>query len=156
MPMRARGFTMVELLVVMAVLGILATAAMPLAELTARRNKERELKQAIWEIRRAIDAYKLASDTGRVVREPGSSGYPRSLGILAVGVPDLARGGQKMYWLRRVPKDPFAPAEASAEQSWGLRSYASAPDKPQPGADVFDVYSQSDETGMNGIPYRQW
>lgn len=156
MPSLVRGFTLIELLVVMAVLGILATAAMPLVELTARRNKERELKQSVWEIRRAIDAYKQAYDEGRILKTPGASGYPPSLSMLASGVPDLASGGAPMYFLRRIPKDPFAKKELSAEQSWAMRSYQSPPDQPKPGLDVFDVYSYSEERGFNGVPYRQW
>lgn len=150
------GYTTVELLVVMAVLGILATAAMPLVELTATRNKERELKQALWEIRRAIDGYKLAYDAGRISKSDQTSGYPPSLSVLVQGVPDLAAGGQTMYLLRRIPKDPFAPADVKAEMSWGLRSYLSPPDEPKEGADVFDVYSMSEKVGMNGIAYRLW
>ncbi|MEC5161525.1 MULTISPECIES: type II secretion system protein [unclassified Janthinobacterium] len=155
-----RGYSMIELLVVMAVLGILATAAMPLVELTAKRNKERELKQAVWEIRRAIDAYKLAFDAGRIAPTTNTSGYPPSLEALTKGVPDLLAGGQPLYLLRRLPKDPFAPADGQdkpgAVPSWGVRSYASTADEPKPGADVFDVYSTSEGTGMNGVPYRLW
>lgn len=150
------GYTTVELLVVMAVLGILATAAMPLVELTATRNKERELKQSLWEIRRAIDGYKQAYDSGRIGKVGQGSGYPPSLSVLVQGVPDLAAGGQTMYLLRRIPKDPFAPADVKAELSWGLRSYLSSPEEPKEGADVFDVYSTSDKVGMNGIAYRLW
>jgi general secretion pathway protein G len=151
-----RGFTTIELLVVMAVLGILATAAMPLVELTATRNKERELKQALWEIRRAIDGYKMAYDAGRIAKNGPVSGYPPSLAVLVQGVPDLSAGGQTVYLLRHIPKDPFAPDNVKAEESWGLRSYQSSPEDPKEGADVFDVYSVSDKVGMNGIAYRLW
>ncbi|MBB5368338.1 MULTISPECIES: type II secretion system protein [unclassified Janthinobacterium] len=150
------GYTTIELLVVMAVLGILATAAMPLVELTATRNKERELKQALWEIRRAIDGYKQAYDAGRIGKTGQGNGYPPSLAVLVQGVPDLTAGGQTMYLLRRLPRDPFAPADAKAEASWGLRSYLSPPEAPKEGEDVFDVYSTSDKVGMNGIAYRLW
>ncbi|HYD82130.1 MAG TPA: type II secretion system protein [Paucimonas sp.] len=156
--MRARGYgyTIIELLVVMSVLGILATAAMPLIELTVKRNKERELKQALWEMRRAIDAYKQAYDEGRIARAADASGYPPSLAVLVAGVPSAAESGKMLYFLRRLPRDPFAAADAAAEQSWGLRSYASTAEEPKPGADVFDIHSKSDGIGMNGIPYRQW
>jgi general secretion pathway protein G len=153
---RGRGYTIIELLVVMAVLGVLATAAMPLAELSARRSKERELKQALSELRHAIDAYKAAYDGGHIVKQPGASGYPPTLQVLAAGVPDALQGGQAMYFLRRVPADPFAPPQATAEASWGLRSYASPPAQPRPGDDVYDVYSQSAQVGINGVPYAQW
>lgn len=150
------AYTIIELLVVMTVLGILATAALPLVELSAKRNKERELKASLWEIRHAIDAYKTAYDTGRLLKQAGASGYPPSLQILTQGVPDLQSNGQRLVWLRRLPKDPFAPNHVSAEQSWGLRSYISTAADPKPGADVFDVYSQSGQIGMNGTPYRSW
>lgn len=152
-----RGFTIIEMMVVMAVLGILATAAMPLVEMTARRNKERELKQAVWEIRRAIDAYKVAIDTGHIVKIVGATPYPPSLSVLTAGVPDASSpDNQTIYLLRRIPRDPFAPADVPAEQSWGLRSYASSAEEPKSGDDVFDVYSTSDGVGMNGVPYRLW
>ncbi|EEF24794.1 conserved hypothetical protein, partial [Ricinus communis] len=144
-PCRRRGYTIIEMMVVMVVLGLLATAAMPLVELTAKRNKERELKQAIREIRHAIDAYKQASDAGRVAHAAGASGYPPSLAALTAGVPDLGPGGQMIYFLRRVPRDPFASKAIRAEASWGLRCYASTADEPKEGSDVFDVYSKSEE-----------
>ena len=147
---------MIELLVVMSVLGILATAAMPLAEMTVKRNKERELKQALWEIRHAIDAYKQAADSGRIAHQAGSSGYPPSLSALVTGVSDVTNAGQLIYFLRRVPVDPLVPGGSADQPSWGLRSYVSSPELPKPGVDVFDVYSTSDQVGLNGIPYRQW
>lgn len=154
----ALGYSFIELLIVMTVLGILATAAMPLVELSVKRNKERELKAALWEIRRAIDAYSQAWEAGRIEKGGSPSSYPPELASLVKGVPDATpgKGGQPLYFLRRIPRDPFASAAVPAEQSWGLRSYASAPDQPKPGRDVFDVYSQSEEVGMNGVPYKQW
>lgn len=153
---RRRGYTLIELLVVMAVLGVLATAAMPLAELTARRTKERALKQALWEVRHAIDAYKTAYDTGHMLKVSGTSGYPPSLQSLVAGVPDAMQGNQLQYFLRRIPADPVAKDGIPAAQSWGLRSYASSADTPKAGDDVYDVYPLSSATGINGIPYSQW
>lgn len=149
------GYTLVEMLVVMALLGILAVAAMPLVEMTARRVKERELKAAMWEIRHAIDGYKNAHDKGLIVART-ASGYPPSLAVLVGGAESRNVAGGPLYLLRRIPRDPFAPAAMPAEQSWGVRSYASPPDRPQLGADVYDVYSTSKEVGMNGVPYNEW
>jgi general secretion pathway protein G len=156
--MRARGFTLIELVITLAILGLLATAALPLAQLTARREKEAELRTALRDIRAGIDAYKLATDTGHVKKELDKSGYPPDLKSLYAGVPDEATPDQKMqYFMRRIPRDPFFPDGAVvAEETWGLRSYASAPDDPQPGEDVYDVHSLSTEKGLNGVPYRDW
>jgi general secretion pathway protein G len=151
-----RGFTLVELLVVMAILGVLAAAVYPLAEVSAQRERERELKRALWEIRDALDAYKRATDLGSIPKPPGGPGYPPSLDVLARGVADARVPGQVLYFLRRVPRDPFADPELPAEKSWGLRSHDSTPEDPRPGADVYDVHSQSPRLGLNGVPLRQW
>lgn len=152
--MKARGYTLVELLAVLAILSILAMGAAPLAELATQRQKEQSLRDALWEIRGALDAYKRAVDAGQVARAPGGSGYPPSLTELTQGV----RGaqGQTLYFLRRLPRDPFALAEQSAEASWALRSYESPPDAPRPGADVYDVQSRSTRVGSNGVPLKDW
>jgi general secretion pathway protein G len=152
----ARGFSLIELLVVMAVLGVLAAMVMPLAEMSLQRDRERELKRALWEIRDAIDAYKRASDQGDVARAADASGYPPTLDALITGMPSARSAGQRVYFLRRIPRDPFAPADVPPERTWGLRSYQSPPDRPEAGSDVYDVYSLSDRTGLNGVALRQW
>ncbi len=152
-----RGFSLIELLVVMAVLGVLAAAAMPMAELVRQREQERELKQALWEIRVAIDAYKRARDDNQIPRSGPESGYPPSLLALAEGVPRTSTNGSTtVYFLRRIPRDPFALPDLPAEETWGLRSYESPPDRPRAGTDVYDVYSASARVGLNGVPLRQW
>jgi general secretion pathway protein G len=151
-----RGFSLIELLVVMAVLGVLAAAVMPLAEVTLQRQRERELKHALWEIRDAIDAYKRASDGGTVARPADGSGYPPNLQALVQGTPNARNAGERLYFLRRIPSDPFAPPGVAPEQSWGLRSYQSPPDRPEPGSDVYDVYSRSAAVGLNGVPLKDW
>jgi general secretion pathway protein G len=152
------GFTLIELLVAVAIIGLLASIAMPLSEISTRRGKELELRRALIDIRDAIDAYKRAADTGRIVRQADQSGYPPSLSVLASGVPDARDPhGAPIYFLRRVPRDPFHPdTSVSPEATWTLRSYASTPDNPQPGRDVFDVYSMSPQTGINGVAYSRW
>ena len=150
---RPRGFTLVELLVVMAVLGILAVAVMPLAELSVQRDKERELKRALWTIREAIDAYKRAADSGALVAAT-PSGYPPSLEALVVGA--AGTRGEPQCFLRAIPRDPFAAAGVAPAESWALRSYASPPDKPAPGQDVYDVRSRAVGNALDGTALKDW
>ena len=157
-PLPRAGFTLVEVMVALGLVALVAAVAAPLIVAAAKREKEVELRSALRQIRQAIDDYRDAVDEGRVVRLPGKSRYPPSLEVLAQGVPDaLDPQGRRIYFLRQVPHDPFSPdAAASAAASWGLRSHASPPEAPAPGADVFDVSSRSPGTGTNGVPYRQW
>jgi general secretion pathway protein G len=129
-----------------------------LAELAHRRSQEEDLRRSLREIRSAIDAYKRLVDAGRIIRAADASGYPARLELLIDGVQDAqSPQGTKIYLLRRLPRDPFAAESiADAAQTWGVRSYASSAEDPQPGRDVFDVYSRSAGIGLNGVPYRQW
>jgi general secretion pathway protein G len=157
--MRNRGFTIIELVITVGIVSLLATAVVPSAQLVYQRERETELRESLRTIRNAIDAYKQAWDTGHVKKELDKTGYPPSLQVLVDGVDDAssAKEGLKIYFLRRIPRDPFWPeATTPGADTWGLRSYASAPDDPQPGDDVYDVYSRSSRVGLNGVPYRDW
>lgn len=155
---RSSGFSLVELMITLAILALLASVAVPFAQLAQQRHKEGELREALRQIRTALDAYRQAVKEGRVDAAADSSGYPPDLDVLWKGVADKSRpDAVKIYFLRRLPRDPFFPdASAPAAETWGLRSYASPPDAPEPGRDVFDVYSLSTATGLNGLPYREW
>lgn len=147
-----------ELLVSVAIIGILASVAMPVVELAQKRRNEVELRDALRSIRHAIDAYKAAAEQHRIATEAGASGYPPALEDLVAGVKDLGNpDGPKLYFLRRIPRDPMnTNATISAIASWGKRSFASPPDAPREGNDVFDVYSTSEDAGLNGVPYSEW
>lgn len=155
---RWRGFTLIELMVTVAIVALLSSIALPFAELAVRRQKEQSLHTALRQIRTAIDAYKLAVDQGRIRKSADQSGYPESLDALVLGVEDArSPANEKIYFLRRLPRDPLFPqAEASAADTWGKRSYASPPDAPRDGADVYDVYSLAPGTGLNGVAYKDW
>lgn len=155
---RPQGFTLIEMLVTVTIVGLLSTIAFPMLELAAKRSHEQELRESLRQIRTALDNYKQAVDEGRVIEETKGSGYPTSLDVLVNGVVDAKSPGKsdRIYFLRRIPPDPFAPESGAPGGGWGLRSYASSAENPQPGADVFDVYSRSEGTGLNGVAYRQW
>lgn len=152
------GFTLIEVVITVAIIGLLAGMAMPTTELVVQRSKEQELRSDLREIRTAIDAYKQAADEGHIIRNVDDTGYPPTLKALVDGVVDAkSPDKRKIYFMRRLPADPMASEQSDApEQTWGLRSYESDPDDPQEGADVFDVYSKSNGVGLNGTPYRKW
>lgn len=155
---RTSGFTLIELVVTLVLVGLLALVSMPLYEVTSTRLRESELRAALRQMRSAIDAYKAAADGGVIAKAPTDSGYPESLEVLIQGA-DIQRnsGGHRLVFLRQIPRDPFAVDQKVAPAlQWATRGYGSPPDDPQPGADVFDVATRSTRVGLNGVPYREW
>ena len=145
------GFTLIELLITVTIVALLASVALPLAEVTSQRGREQDLRHALRELREAIDTYKRASDDGVIERAADRSGYPVTLAALVEGVPDKRKpDAPKIFFLRRLPRDPMT------GEDWGLRSYASTASEPHAGKDVFDVYSQSAGIGLNSVPYKEW
>jgi len=144
--------------VTVVIVAILASVVLPLSELGLQRDREQELRRSLREIRDAIDAYKKASEEGRILGGADESGYPPTLSILVEGVPDAKSvSGRRINFLRRLPRDPLVfDARIPADQTWGLRSYESTHLEPKPGKDVYDVYSTHPGSGLNGIAYREW
>jgi general secretion pathway protein G len=165
-PSAASGFTLIELVITLALVGLVSMVALPLYEVTSTRLKEAELRQALRTIRGGLDAYKAATDSGALAKVAGESGYPASLELLTQ-VLEMANkrdfglnaneASQRIVILRQLPRDPFFPdTQVPAAQTWNTRAYASRADDPQPGADVFDVSSKSTRVGLDGTAYAVW
>lgn len=144
------GLTLVELIVTVAILSILASAAVPIARFQVKREKERMLRYDLWQMRRAIDAYKDAADKNAFRTKIDSQGYPPDLQTLVDGV-DVQ--GKKLRFLRRIPVDPM-----TGDADWGLRSMQDDPDNGDSwgGQNVFDVHSKSTGTALDGTKYSDW
>jgi general secretion pathway protein G len=161
-PTAARGFTLIEMLAVLVIVAVLAAAAHPLQELVHKRVQEQALREGLRQIRGALDAHRQAVLAKRIAPGPAGSVWPASLAVLVEGVPMLDDKGQpqpegpRLYLLRRLPREPFAENGLSASESWGQRASTSPPDAPQPGRDVFDVFSLSERLALDGTRYRDW
>jgi len=153
---REAGYSFIELVIVTAILALLATAVMPLAQVTSQRQREAELRANLRQMRTAIDKFKDAVDGGRISQtelKPGSEGYPPDLETLVEGVPIQGdASGAMLKFLRRIPPDPMTNGT-----DWGLRSYQDKPDARSWGRqNVFDVYTKSEATALDGTKYRDW
>lgn len=143
------GLTLIELIVTVAILAILASAAIPLEHYRVKREKERELRYDLWQMRDAIDHYKDASDRNLIIQKLDSQGYPPDLDTLVNGV-DIQ--GKKVRFLRRIPVDPM-----TGKAEWGMRSMQDDPKSDSwGGQSVFDVYSKSQGTALDGTKYADW
>jgi general secretion pathway protein G len=146
---RVAGFTLIELIVATAIMVILTMMALPLARVTIKREKERELRRDLWMMRDAIDRYKDAADRGGFQTKVDSFGYPPDLDTLVKGVDS---NGKKMKFLRRIPMDPM-----TGKDEWGMRSMQDESDSDSwGGQNVFDVFTKSDGTGLDGTKYKDW
>lgn len=146
---RQRGFTLVELIVATTILVLLTGMAVPTLRLAAKREQERQLREALWTLRDAIDRYKDAADRGAFRTKVGSDNYPADLDTLVNGE-DV--GGKKLKFLRRIPKDPM-----TGKTEWGMRSEQDDPTSDSWGEqNVFDVYSKSNDVGLDGTKYKDW
>jgi general secretion pathway protein G len=146
---QSRGFTLVELIVATAILTILTGLAIPLVRVTIKRQREHDLREDLWNLRDAIDRYKDAADRSAFQIKVGSYGYPPDLETLVTGV-DVQ--GKKLRFLRRIPIDPM-----TSKADWGLRAMQDDPDSDSwSGDDVFDVYTKSQDTALDGTKYKDW
>jgi general secretion pathway protein G len=160
-PNESAGVTLLELLVTLVILSILASVALPYAELTIRRNKELELRQALRDIRTAIDEFHHDWKDGKISRSntyASEDGYPVTLDVLVNGVDNGKADGKKRYYLRNIPRDPFtSDADVTGTETWSLRGYQDPPDRLNwNGKDVYDVHSSSHTTAIDGTYYREW
>jgi len=143
------GLTLMELIIVVTMLGILASAAIPVATFQVKRTKERELRRELWEMRAAIDKYKDVADKGLIQTKADTNNYPPDLQTLVDGVDVQTK---KMRFLRAIPVDPM-----TKTTDWGLRSNQDDADSDSfGGQDVFDVYSKSSGTALDGTKYSTW
>ena len=144
-----RGLTLIELMIAIGIIAILMAAVMPVARLRVKREKERELRRDLWEMRDAIDRFKDAADKGAFQIKVGTEGYPPDLETLVNGV-DVQ--GKKIRFLRRIPEDPM-----TGTTDWGLRSLQDDPKSDSwGGQNIFDVYSKSTNTALDGTKYKEW
>jgi general secretion pathway protein G len=149
---RQAGFTLAELVMVAAIMVILALVTLPVAKFTAKRSKEADLRQALREMRSAIDEYKRYSDAGLIPIDLGTEGYPKKLDVLVEGVEIVGQVDKKLKLLRRIPIDPM-----TGKDEWGQRSFNDEPDATSWGGEnVYDVYSLSQGVGLNDVAYRKW
>jgi general secretion pathway protein G len=145
-----RGVTLLEMIMVITILLILMGAAVPVMKVTVRRQREVDLRRALWEMRTAIDRYKDAADRNAFQVKLGTEGYPPDLDTLVNGV-EIA-GGKKLRFLRHIPVDPM-----TGNKDWGMRSMQDDPDSESwGGQNVFDVYTKSTGTGLDGTKYKDW
>jgi general secretion pathway protein G len=141
--------TLVELVVAIAIMAILATAVLPISRNVVKREREKELRAALWQMRDAIDRYKDVADRGLIQIKLDSNGYPPDLDELVKGV-DV--NGKKIRFLRHIPVDPM-----TNSKEWGLRSMQDTPDSDSwGGQSVFDVYTKSPGTALDGTKYKDW
>lgn len=146
----ARGFTLLELIIATTILSILTMMALPLARVTIQREREKQLRRALWDMRDAIDRYKDGADRNMFQTKVDSGGYPPDLETLVKGIE--AQGGKKIRFLRSIPVDPM-----TKSKEWGMRSMQDDPDSDSwGGQSVFDVYTKSEGTALDGTKYKDW
>jgi general secretion pathway protein G len=146
---RASGFTLIELIVATTIMAILTGMAVPLARITIKRERERELRRDLWQMRDAIDRYKDAAERAAFQIKLGSEGYPPDLDTLVQGVDS---NGKKLKFLRKIPIDPM-----TGKTEWGMRSMQDDPTTDSwGGQNVFDVFTKSEDTALDGTKYKDW